>query len=282
MYYAIIRQAHATPKDDSGNPAEYTGVVYEDLTKSTIYNHKDQGFYIEPMDHMLEPINKKEIAEFEIKKAQKEVEEKLAEVIEKMPDAFDELVPPMEENIDENVEFDPIRGDNIPTFRDDVPIPPIDDEPMPVYPPVEKENAANAVIFYIREEKKKYNTSDFTYTHSVEGDCTFSASSDAINAVYTMCTGLGDGDPIPTQHGQWKGYLADGTSKMIDFTVSEFKSMATAFFNRNDANFHNEESHANAVRNMVTDDTATTLDILDYDYSAGWEGTTTQSDDIWF
>jgi hypothetical protein len=97
-----------------------------------------------------------------------------------------------------------------------------------------------------------------------------------------MCAGLADGDPIPTQHGQWKGYLSDGTAKMIDFTVSEFKSMATTFFNRNDANFHNEESHANAVRNMVTDDTATVVDILNYDYSTGWEGTTTQSDDIWF
>jgi hypothetical protein len=156
------------------------------------------------------------------------------------------------------------------------------DIPMPVYAPVEKVNAANAVIFYIREEKKKYNISNFTYTHSVEGECTFSASSDAINAVYTMCTGLADGDSIPTLNGQWKGYLADGTSKMINFTVSEFKAMATAFFNRNDANFHNEETHATTVRNMITDDAATIYDILAYDYSTGWDGTTTQSADVWF
>jgi hypothetical protein len=226
------------------------------------------------MDLMLEPINKKEMSDFEMKKVQKEMEKKMAEAMKKMP-GFDK---------DEKSEMPGMPGfDDFPPFdTTDVLPTSADIEPMPVYPPVEKTNAANAIIFYIREEKKKYNTSDFTYTHSVDGECTFSASTDAINAVYTLCTGLADGDPIPTQHGQWKGFLADGTSKMIDFTVSEFKSMATSFFNRNDANFHNEESHATAVRNMVTDDTTTVVDILNYDYSAGWDGTTTQSDDIWF
>jgi len=242
MYYAIIKQ--------TADSAEYTGVVYNEMTNPTIIAHKEQECFIEPMDQMLEPVNKKEMAEYEMKMVQQKMEKAMS-----------------------------INGDG---GTDPVEDPDIPDIPMPVYAPVEKVNAVNAVIFYIREEKKKYNISNFTYTHSVEGECTFSASSDAINAVYTMCTGLADGDPIPTQHGQWKGYLADGTSKMIDFTVSEFKAMATSFFNRNDANFHNEESHATAVRNMITDDTASITDILNYDYSTGWNGTTTQSADIWF
>jgi hypothetical protein len=285
MYYAIIRQvpsASPNPKaSPNTSPAEYTGVVYEDLTKSTIDNHKEQGFYIEPMVDMLEPINKKEIAEFEMKKAQKEMEVKMAEAMEKMPGFDDDKMAKEMVDMPDMPTEDPFQMNemfNIPSpelLVDDI-------EPMPVYPSVEKENAANAIIFYIREEKKKYNTSDFTYTHSVEGECTFSASSDAINAVYTMCTGLADGDSIPTQHGQWKGYLADGTAKMIDFTVSEFKSMATTFFNRNDVNFHNEELHITNIMNMVTDDSSTIVDILNYDYSTGWNGTTTHSANVWF
>jgi len=254
MYYAIIRQVGTSAE------AEYTGMFYDYMNESIIKPHKEQKMFIEPMDKILDPINTKEIQEFEMKKVQAEMQDKMKEM---MP------------SVDTKDDFDlPFDDTMVMPLSADI-------DPMPVYQKVTKQNAANAIKFYIDDMKAKMNRSDFTFDKG--GTIySFSASSDAINAVYTMCIGMTGSDPIPTTNGEWKGFKQDGTPEMIAFTVDEFKAMAQSLFDRNDANFVNRESHISAVMTMVSDDTKSITDILEYDYSGGWQGSVSQHNDIWY
>jgi hypothetical protein len=219
MYYAIIRQVATSAE------AEYTGVVYEEITESTLNNHKEQSFFIEPTDVMIKPINEAEIREYEI-----------------------------------NMMMSSIGpSGNIPIPSE------IGMEPMPIYPSVTKDNAFNAIKYYIDKYKDTKNKESFIYDN-----ISYKPSTTAINAVYTLCLSLSDTDPIPTQNGVWKGYDNNGDIVYTQFTVGEFKSFANALFARSDGNFFNKETHITNIKNMVDDDTKTITDILNYDYTTGW------------
>jgi len=228
MYYAIIRQVATSAE------AEYTGVVYEEITESTLNSHKEQGFFIEPTDVMIKPINEEEIREYEMKRMMDEMKNKMNDSFG--PSGSEPFIPE-----------------------------PFIPEPMPIYENITKENASGAITFYIEDYKETQNKEPFVYNN-----VSYSPSNSAINAVYTLCLSLNDTDNIPTQNGVWKGYDTNGDVVYTQFTVAEFKTFANALFSRSDSNFFNKEIHITNIKGMINDDTKTITDILSYDYTTGW------------
>ena len=140
--------------------------------------------------------------------------------------------------------------------------------PVPEYPVITKENAVNAVNFYINEKKKKENKKNFIYdNHEYFSDV------DSIQATQNQCLTMNDTDAIPTVNGKWKTaeFESDGiTSVYVDFIVSDFKLFAKSLFDRGASNFGIKEIHQQQVNAMISDDTKTVQDIFDYDFSGSW------------
>jgi len=140
--------------------------------------------------------------------------------------------------------------------------------PVPQYPAITKENAANAVKFYIDIKKRNENLKNFTYNgHEYFADVK------SIQATQNQCLTMNDSDPIPTVNGKWKTaeFGPDGVTPIyVDFTVSEFKQFAKTLFDRGASNFGVKENHYQQVNAMISDDTKTVQDIFDYDFSVNW------------
>jgi hypothetical protein len=220
MYYAIIRQVVTSAE------AEYTGVVYDNITDNVFDGHKSQGFFIEPMDYVIRPINEDEIREYEIS---------------------------------QSINIESASGD----------IPETTIAPMPIYQQVTKNDAYKAIKFYIENYKDKENEKMFIYNgHEYYSDVK------AIQATQNQCLTMNDTDNIPVQNGAWKTAEVDGNNNPVFqvLTVAEFKTLAKTLFDRGASNFSVKELHINTLRTMVNDDTKTITDILNYDYSTGWNG----------
>jgi len=139
--------------------------------------------------------------------------------------------------------------------------------PMPVYRPVEKEDAVEAISFYTNYTKKLKNEENFTFDGHE-----YYADDKSVQATQNQCLTMSDSDNIPVPNGAWKTAEVDGSGNpvFVSFTVGEFKNFAKTLFDRGAANFGVKESHIQALKVLESDNSKTVIDILNYDYSAGW------------
>jgi len=124
-----------------------------------------------------------------------------------------------------------------------------------------KSDALTQVTAEIEEKKKEENLKDFPY-NGVD----FIADQNNIQATQNQCLTMQPEDPIPTFVGtEFEGCWSTN-GQMVPFTVAEFLDFATAFFMRGSRNFTTYATHLMNINSLETAE-----EILNYDYSQGWE-----------
>lgn len=135
----------------------------------------------------------------------------------------------------------------------------------------EKHQAYKDMEQGIADRKYKENYKPFPY----QGNTYKSEEKDRenIEGVQNVCLSLLSSDPIPTfpmtpdKSGTW--WVMENTQ--VPFTCGEFLIFAKAYADRFSWNYDNSVVHRTNIYGLYIDPSKTAQDVLDYDYSTGWQ-----------